>query len=203
MARKLGRDKTPEIQVDLSYHFEEMKLKKFNTFNIRTYSASLVKEFYASIALDENELDNLEDFISDGLNVFLNGKEFVVTAVDLGSLLKIGCKEGDYEILENYDPSSLWEIITGKKERYSSRSYASLIKSPHIRILHYFITVNIHGRSGNFSYVSLQDIWLMEHAFNAAPLNLGRFMIKRMRGACQIDKVNLPYGNIISSLVKK
>ncbi|WRX11770.1 hypothetical protein QQP08_004257 [Theobroma cacao] len=186
-----------------SDYFDEMKLKKFSTFKNKTYSASLVKEFYASIALDENELEDLEDFINDGLNVFLNGKEFVVTAADLGSLLKIECKEGDYEILENYDPSSLWEIITRKKKRYSSKSNADLIKSPHIRILHYFIAANIHGRSGSFSYISLQDMWLMEHASNAAPINLGQFMIERMRRAYRIDKVNLSYGNTITKLVKK
>ncbi|WRX22572.1 hypothetical protein QQP08_015059 [Theobroma cacao] len=180
-----------------------MKLKKFCTFENRTYSDSLVKEFYASIALDKNELEELKDFINDGLNVFLNGKEFVVTTTDLGNLLKIECEEGDYEISENYDFSSLWEIIIGKKEKYSSKSYASFIKSPQIRILYYFIAENIHGRNGSFSYVGLQDMWLMEHAFNVALLNFGQFMIEKMRGPYQIDKVNLPYGYIITSLVTK
>ncbi|WRX24134.1 hypothetical protein QQP08_016621 [Theobroma cacao] len=119
---------------------------------MRTYSANLVKEFYASIALDENELEKPADFADDGLNVFLNGKKFVVKATDLGSLLKVEYEEGEYEILEGYDPSFLWEIIIGKKERYSSKSYASFIKSPQIRILHYFIASTIHGRSGSFSY---------------------------------------------------
>ncbi|WRX17142.1 hypothetical protein QQP08_009629 [Theobroma cacao] len=126
-----------------------------SVFENITYSASLVKEFYASIAQDENELEDPEDFVIDGLNVFLNGKEFVVTASNLASLFKVECNEGDYEIFEDYDPSSLWEIITGKKERYSSKSYASFIKSPQIRILHYFIASTIHGRSGSFSYVRL------------------------------------------------
>ncbi|EOY19423.1 Uncharacterized protein TCM_044513 [Theobroma cacao] len=43
----------------------------------------------------------------------------------------------------------------------------------------------------------------MKHAFNGTPLNLGRFMVKRMRRACIKDKINLPYGNIITSLVQK
>lgn len=76
----------PEIKKGLSNYFKEIKLKKLSTFKNRTYSASLVKEFYASIALDENEL---EDFVHDGLNVFLNGKEFVVWAIDLGNMLKV------------------------------------------------------------------------------------------------------------------
>ncbi|WRX09989.1 hypothetical protein QQP08_002476 [Theobroma cacao] len=191
-----------ESEVVLSDYFEEMKLNDFSTFKNQTYSASLVKEFYASITLDKDELEDSDDFIDDGLNVFLNGKEFVMTAADLGNLLKIESEDGDYEMLENYDSFSLWEIITRRKEKYSSKSNVGLIKSPQIRILYYFIAMNIYG-GGSFSYISLQELWLMEHAFNGSPLNLGRFMIERMREVYQLEKINLPYGNIITSLVQK
>ncbi|EOY08685.1 Uncharacterized protein TCM_023723 [Theobroma cacao] len=43
----------------------------------------------------------------------------------------------------------------------------------------------------------------MKHAFSGVSLNLGRFMIERMRKACKLEKINLPYGNIITSLVRK
>ncbi|EOY31710.1 Uncharacterized protein TCM_038800 [Theobroma cacao] len=43
----------------------------------------------------------------------------------------------------------------------------------------------------------------MEHAFSGVSLNLGRFMIERMRGVCRLEKINFPYGNIITSLVQK
>ncbi|EOX93840.1 Uncharacterized protein TCM_002789 [Theobroma cacao] len=164
---------------------------------------SLVKEFYASISLDKDELEDSDDYVDDSLNVFINGKEFVVIAADLGNLLKIESENGDFKMPKNYDPTSLWEIITGRKEKYSSKSNVGLTKSLQIRIFHYFIVANIHGRGGSFSYISLQDLWLMEHAFNGAPLNLGRFMIQRMRGVCRLEKINLPYGNIITSLVQK
>ncbi|WRX27888.1 hypothetical protein QQP08_020375 [Theobroma cacao] len=149
------------------------------------------------------ELIDSDDYVEYGLNVYLNGKEFVMITDDLRNLLKIEYKEGEFELLEKYDPSSLLEIITGKKEKYSSKSNYGLITSPHIRILHYFMAVNIQGKSGSFSYISLQDLWLMEHAFNGVSLNLGRFMIEKMRSACRLDKVNLPYGNVITSLVQK
>ncbi|EOY09214.1 Uncharacterized protein TCM_024623 [Theobroma cacao] len=180
-----------------------MKLKDFNTFKNRTYSASLVEEFYANVAIDKDELKDSNDYIDDGLNVYLNGKEFIVTVVDLGNLLKIESEDGDSEMPENYNPTSLWEIITERKEKYSSKSNAGLIKSLQVRILHYFIASNIHGRGGSFSYISFQDLWLMEHAFNGAPLNLGKFMIERMRGVYRLEKINLSYGNMITSLVQK
>ncbi|WRX14565.1 hypothetical protein QQP08_007052 [Theobroma cacao] len=178
-----------------------MKLKYFSTFKNRAYSASLVKKIYSSIAVEKDEFEESDDYLEDGLNVFLNGKEFTVTATDLDSLLKIESEEGEFEFPENYDPSSLWEVIIGKKEKYSSKSNAGLITSPQIQILHYFIAANVHGRGGTFSYISLQDLCLMEHAFNGNPLNLGRFMIERMKGACRLEKINLPYGNIITALV--
>ncbi|WRX28299.1 hypothetical protein QQP08_020786 [Theobroma cacao] len=193
----------PKYQTSLSDYFEELKLKEFSTFKNRSYSASLVKEFYASIALDKGELEDSDDYIEDGLNVFLNGKEFTITTTDIGSLLKIECENDEFEFPENYGPSSLWEIIIGKKEKYSSKSNSNLITSPQIRILHYFVVVNIHGRSGSFSYISLQDLWLMEHAFSGVLLNLGKFMIGRMRGARRLENINLPYRNIITSLVQK
>ncbi|EOY21532.1 Uncharacterized protein TCM_013255 [Theobroma cacao] len=59
-----------EIQTSLSNYFEELKLKEFSTFKNRFYSASLVKEFYASIALDKDELEDSDDCIEDSLNVF-------------------------------------------------------------------------------------------------------------------------------------
>lgn len=192
-----------KIQISLSDYFEELKLKEFSTFRNRSYSASLVKEFYSRIVVDKDELEEPDDYIDEGLNIFLNGKEFTVTATDLGSLFKIECEQGEFDFPENYDPSSLWEVITGKKEKYSSKSNAGLITSPQIRILHYFIATNVHGRGGSFSYISLQDLWLMEHAFSGVSLNLGRFMIERMRGVCRLEKINLPYGNIITSLVQK
>ncbi|EOY19188.1 Uncharacterized protein TCM_044066 [Theobroma cacao] len=130
-------------------------------------------------------------------------QEFAVIATDLGSFLKIECEKGEFEFPKNYDPSSVWEIITGKKEKYSSKSNVGLITSPQIRILHYFIAANIHGKSGNFSYISLQDLCLMEHAFSGTPLNLGRFMIERTTRVCRGDKINLPYGNVITYLVQK
>ncbi|EOY03451.1 Uncharacterized protein TCM_018529 [Theobroma cacao] len=192
-----------KIQTSLLNYFEELKLKEFSTFKNRSYNANLVKEFYASITLDKDELEDSDDYIEDGLNVFLNGKEFTITAADLRNLLKIECDEGEFEFSENYDPSSLWKITIGKKEKYSSKSNVGLITSPQIRILHYFIAANIHGKSGSFSYISFQDLWLMEHAFSGVSLNLGRFMIERMKGACRLEKINLPYRNIITSLVPK
>ncbi|WRX10466.1 Reverse transcriptase [Theobroma cacao] len=164
--------------------------------------ASLVKEFYSSIVVDKDELEEPDDFSHEGLNVFLNGKEFTVTAADLGELLKIECNEGELEFPEKYDPSSLLEMITGKKEKYSSKSNVGLIISPQIRILHYFVAANLHGRNGSLSYISLQDLWLMEHAFSGVALNLGKFMIERMRGACRLEKINLPYEDIVTSLVQ-
>ncbi|WRX22539.1 Reverse transcriptase [Theobroma cacao] len=131
---------------------------EYSTFKNRSYRASLVKEFYASIALGDEELDDSDDYIENGLNVYLNGKEFVVIADDLGNLLKVECEEGEFEFPKKYDPSSLWEIITWKKEKYSSKSNAGLITSPQIRILHYFVAANIHGKSGSLSYISLQDL---------------------------------------------
>lgn len=92
-------------------------MKQYSTFKNRCYSASLVKEFYTSIALGKEELEDSDDYLDDGLNVFLNGKKFTVTAVDLGNLLKVECEEGEFEFAENYDPSSLWEIIIGSKEK--------------------------------------------------------------------------------------
>ncbi|WRX08785.1 hypothetical protein QQP08_001272 [Theobroma cacao] len=169
--------------------------KKRNSVALSTTDAE-----YVSLG---KELIDSNDYDEDSLNVYLNKKEFIVTVEDLENLLEIECKEGEYELHEKYDPSSLWEIITGRKEKYSSKSNSSLIIIPQIRILHYFIAANIHGRSGNLSYISLQDLWLMEHAFNKVPLNLGRFMIEKMRSACKLDKVNLPYGNVITSLVQK
>ncbi|WRX29158.1 hypothetical protein QQP08_021645 [Theobroma cacao] len=136
----------------------------YSTFKNRSYSPSLVKEFYSGIALKEKELVEFDDYVEDGLNVYLNGKEFIVTAGDFGNLLKL---EGE------------------------------------IRILHYFIAANIQGRSGSLSYISLQDLWLMEHAFNGVSLNLERFMIEKMRSAYRLDKVNPSYGNVITSLVQK
>ncbi|KAK6267995.1 hypothetical protein QUC31_012155 [Theobroma cacao] len=150
-----------------------------------------------------DELEEPDDYSDEGLNVFLNGKEFTVTVADLRELFKIECNEGEFEFLEKYDLSFLWEVIIGKKEKYSSKSNAGLIRSPQIRILHYFVTTNLHGRSGSLSYISLQDLWLVEHAFSGVALNLGRFMIERMRGACRLEKINLPYGKIITSLVQK
>ncbi|WRX25984.1 Retrotransposon gag domain - like 10 [Theobroma cacao] len=54
-------------------------------------------------------------------NVFLNRKEIVLTTIDLGNLLKIECHVGEYEIPNEYDPLSLWEIIIGKKERSTTK----------------------------------------------------------------------------------
>ncbi|WRX31618.1 Reverse transcriptase [Theobroma cacao] len=192
-----------EIQTNLFEYFDELKLKGYNTFKNKSYSPSLVKELYSGIALKEKELVYSDDYVEDGLNVYLNGKEFVVIVGDLGNLLEIEGEIGEFELPEKYDPSSLWEIITRRKEKYSSKSNLGLIINPQIRILHYFIAANIQGRSGNLSYISLQDLWLMEHAFNGMSLNLGRFMIEKMRSACRFDKVNLPYGNVITSLVQK
>ncbi|WRX16232.1 Integrase [Theobroma cacao] len=117
-------EQLPEIQTSLSYYFDELKLKEYSAFKNRSYSAILVKEFYAHVALGEEELDDSDDCIDNGLNVFLNGKEFVVTADDLGNLLKVECEKGEFEFPEKYDPSSLWEIVTGRKEKYSSKSNA-------------------------------------------------------------------------------
>ncbi|WRX24196.1 zinc finger protein [Theobroma cacao] len=195
-------DGNVEIQTSLFEYFDELKLKSYNTFKNKSYSASLVKEFYSGIALKGKELVESDDYVEDGLTVYLNGKEFVVTTEDLGNLLRVECKEGEYEFHEKYDPSSLWEIITGRKEKYSLKSNSVLIVSSQIRILHYFIVANIQGRSGSLSYISLQDLWLMEHAFNGVYLNMGRYMIEKMRSACRLDKVNLPYGNVITFLVQ-
>ncbi|WRX11365.1 hypothetical protein QQP08_003852 [Theobroma cacao] len=199
------KDKEPILKKGSSSSSSKFRnrLHELSSFKNRSYSASLVKEFYSSIALKEKELEDSDDYVEDGLNVYLNGEEFVVTAEDLGSLLKIECEEGEYEFPEKYDSSSLWEIITRRKEKYSSKSNSGLIISPQIRILHYFIATNIQGRSGSLSYISLQDLWLMEHAFNGVALNMGRLIIEKMRGACKLDKVNLPYGNVITSLVQK
>ncbi|WRX28674.1 hypothetical protein QQP08_021161 [Theobroma cacao] len=169
-------DKNLEIQTSLSDYFDELKLKEYSSVKSRFYSASLVKEFYSGIALKEMELEDFDDYVEDGLNVYLNGKEFVVITKDLGSLLKIEWEEGEYEFPKKYDLSLLWEIITGRKEKYSSNSNSGLIIIPQIRILHYFIAVNIQRRSGSLSYISFQDLWLMEHAFNGVALNMGRFV---------------------------
>ncbi|WRX08842.1 hypothetical protein QQP08_001329 [Theobroma cacao] len=195
--------KNVEILTNLSEYFNELKLKGYSTFKNRSYSPSLVKEFYSHIALKEKELAESDDYVEYGLNVYLNGKEFIVTVEDLGNLLEIEGEIGEFELPEKYDPSSLWEIITERKQKYSSKSNSGLIINPQIRILHYFIAANIQGRSGSFSYISLQDLWLMEHAFDGVSLYLGRFMIEKMRSACRLDKVNLPYGNVITSLVQK
>ncbi|XP_017984325.1 PREDICTED: uncharacterized protein LOC108663621 [Theobroma cacao] len=161
---------TPPIELHEDLKFEVQL--EYSTFKNRSYSASSVKEFYASIALGEEELDDSDDYIENGPNVFLNGKEFVVTTDDLGNLLKVECEEGEFEFPKKYNASSLWEIITGRKEKYSSKSNVGLITSTQIRILHYFVAANIHGRSGSLSYISLQDLWLMEHAFSGVALNV-------------------------------
>ncbi|EOY21501.1 Uncharacterized protein TCM_013170 [Theobroma cacao] len=97
----------------------------------------------------------------------------------------------------------MWEVITGKREKFPSRSYTSEIKNAQLRILHYFIATILHGRSSSFSYVSAQDLWLMEAVFNEITQNVGRYMVKRIKTTTLRDKANLSYGNIITTLVKK
>lgn len=46
-------------------------------------------------------------------------------------------------------------------------------------------------------------MWLIEFALNATYLNLGSFIVERMKGTCHGEKISLAYGNIITSLVRK
>ncbi|EOY17401.1 Uncharacterized protein TCM_036565 [Theobroma cacao] len=69
--------------------------------------------------------------------------------------------------------------------------------------MHYFIATTPHGRNSSFSYISAQDLWLMESMFNDIPLNVGKYMIERIKGTLLRDKANLPYSNIILALIKK
>lgn len=67
----------------------------------------MVKEFYFSIALGRYELINPEEFVEDGLKVFLSGKEFAIIAKDFRKLLKTKYKVGELKVPKTYDPSPM------------------------------------------------------------------------------------------------
>ncbi|WRX29160.1 Reverse transcriptase [Theobroma cacao] len=86
----------------------------YSPFKNRSYSPSLVKEFYSGIALKEKELVEFDDYVEDGLNVYLNGKELIVTAGDLGNLLKL---EGEVGVKLQKMEDKITELENKLKEK--------------------------------------------------------------------------------------
>lgn len=109
---------SPRVKEDLEGHFESLKLRYMSTFGDRMYRLTLIKELYSSIAIDKIELKEEKEFEEDRLNVFLNGEDFQISAQDLGEFLKIEFEVGAYKILEKYEPNHMWEVITGKREKF-------------------------------------------------------------------------------------
>ena len=57
---------------------------------------------------------------------------------------------------------------------------ASNLKSLPFRFLHHFIALTMQCRTGSFTKVTTDDIWLLEIAITGTKINFSRFIMNKM-----------------------
>ena len=62
----------------------------------------------------------------------------------------------------------------------SCKKVASNLKSLPLRFLHHFIASSVQRRTGAFTKLTTDDIWLLEMASTGTKINLARFIMKKM-----------------------
>ncbi|EOY21838.1 Uncharacterized protein TCM_013978 [Theobroma cacao] len=70
-------------------------------------------------------------------------------------------------------------------------------------MVHNFLASTLQGRISHLRHVSVEDLWMMETIESQFYVNIVEYMIMRMRQVAMREETTLPYGNIISTLVKK
>ena len=130
-----------------------------------------MNEFYSGLLFRSDKYENPPRFNYDVLYTFIDGHERVITESDLGKLL--GCEfYGElFEAPRHYQIDNVWDILAREP---GCKKVASNLKSLPLRFLHYFIISSIQCRTGSFSKLTINDIWLLEMASTGTKINLAR-----------------------------
>ena len=142
----------------------------------KSFSSLLANEFYFCILIHANEYDPIK-FRYVVLYTFFNGKERILSETDLGKLL--GCEHyfGPHEAFDHYLSDNVWDTLA--RQAWSKKIASNLKSLPH-KFLHHFIASTVQCRTGSFSKVTTDDIWLLEMAFKGIKINLARFIMNKM-----------------------
>ena len=145
--------------------------------NEKYYSLMLVNEFYSRLLLWSNEYENLPRFNPEVLYTFINGHEKIIIEFDLGKLIGYEFYGDVFEAPRHYQTDNVWDTLACEP---GCKKVASNLKSLPLRFLHHFIASSIQCRTGAFTKLTTDDIWLLEMASTGTKINLAHFIMKKM-----------------------
>ena len=77
----------------------------------------------------------------------------------------------------HYQTDNVWDTLARKP---SCKKMASNLKFLTLRFLHHFIASTIQYRTGSFSKLTTDDIWLLEMASKGTKINFAQFIMNKM-----------------------
>ena len=75
-----------------------------------------------------------------------------------------------------YPVESIWDTLVREP---GCKKIASNLKSPPLRFLHHFIASRIQCRTGSFTKVTTEDVWLLQMATIGTKINLAGFITRK------------------------
>ncbi|GJY93032.1 hypothetical protein Tco_0508814 [Tanacetum coccineum] len=110
-------------------------------FNIKEpIYAELCHEFYSTYEFDEMGLYHADELEEDGFDVYFQG----------------GLRSDD-----NFNAQEYWLSISREENLGLSRSHASTIKNPILRVIHKMITYGLCQRTTGYDKIQKNDFWLL------------------------------------------
>ena len=165
------------LYTKLHAYFVNMSWMGLANLSKKFFCLLLVNEFYSGLLMHADEYENPVYFKSDNLYTFINGQERIITESDLGKLLGCEFYDGLSKVPNPYPVENIWDTLARKP---GCKKIASNLKSLPLRFLHHFIASTIQCRTGSFTKVTTEDVWLLQIATTGTKINLVGFIIKKM-----------------------
>lgn len=158
---------------------------------------------------DNDNVDaNGEKYGTKHIDQFINnvlGKQILINGDVVNDFLGLE-KQGESRIPSNFDFVRACRIVYGRPRL---ETWVDNVKwlDVHTRFLHLMVVQALVPRSGNYTSICPLDMYLMCKIIEKQPPNLGVFIARRMTKAIgwshSTNKYKLPYGVIVSNLVRK